>query len=168
MRKLTRVIDVVSYIVSGSFSGWVVVALMFLVLIEVVSRYGFRQALILSDEFGAYAVVIISYMGLAYTQKVRGHIRIEFIVSNLRPKLRNWLRVITLCMSFIFFVLLTKQALHLVVFSVEKGFKSGSWINTPLVYPQSFILIGGALICLQLIAEITYAVRAARGHGGAT
>jgi TRAP-type C4-dicarboxylate transport system permease small subunit len=37
--------------------------------------------------------------------------------------------------------------------------RSGSWMRTPLVYPQSLLLIGSVLLFFQLVAEIIKAVR---------
>jgi TRAP-type mannitol/chloroaromatic compound transport system permease small subunit len=36
--------------------------------------------------------------------------------------------------------------------------RSGSWLRTPLVYPQTILLIGAILLFLQLLVEIIKAI----------
>ena len=36
--------------------------------------------------------------------------------------------------------------------------RSGSWLRTPLVYPQTILLIGAVLLFLQLLVEIIKAI----------
>jgi TRAP-type mannitol/chloroaromatic compound transport system permease small subunit len=38
--------------------------------------------------------------------------------------------------------------------------RSGSWLRTPLAYPQTILLIGAVLLFLQLVAEIIKATMA--------
>ena len=49
-------------------------AIIALTMAEVVSRYVLRNPLILSDEFGGYALVAISFLGLAYCAQAEAHI----------------------------------------------------------------------------------------------
>ena len=37
--------------------------------------------------------------------------------------------------------------------------RSGSWMRTPLVYPQSLLLIGSVLLALQFVSEILKALK---------
>ncbi|MDP2931115.1 MAG: TRAP transporter small permease subunit, partial [Chloroflexota bacterium] len=80
MGKLNRILDALSYW-TGYIAGGVILAIMSLTMIEVVTRYVLHRPLILSDEFGGYSLVIIAFLGFAYTWKERGHIRITFAVS---------------------------------------------------------------------------------------
>jgi hypothetical protein len=42
--------------------------------------------------------------------------------------------------------------------------RSGSWLRTPLAYPQTILLIGAIMIFLQLVAEIIKATLAKDGN----
>lgn len=162
MNKIIRIIERTSDIASGHFTGWLIVIMMALVMVEVVSRYIFNQALGVGDEFSAYMLVAISFMGLAYVARRQSHIRITVVVSKLRPNLRNWLRLVTLVIALIFFSLLTKASYDFIAYSISHGMRSGSWLRTPLVGPQIFMFIGAALICLQIFVELIYAIRTLR------
>ncbi|MDP2931426.1 MAG: TRAP transporter small permease [Chloroflexota bacterium] len=168
MSRLIRIIETISDVASGHFTGWVVVVMMLLVMVEVVTRYVLQQALAISDEYSAYMLVAISFMGLAYVSRQKSQIRIEVVTSKLRPKVKKWLRLVTLAIGVAFFIILTRASYDLVMYSISHGARSGSWLRTPLVGPQLFMFIGGILICLQIIVEFIYAVRALKAPGEAT
>lgn len=159
MKRFTRICEIVSDFASGHFSGWLIVLAMVMVVVEVVSRYGMHQALGVADELSAYMLVVISLVGLAYVSRVRGHIRITFIFNSLRLKVRQWLRVVTLILSLIFYIILGMACHNLVMWSFLHNAKSSSPLQVPLVIPQVFMLVGVALICMQLVVDIASAIR---------
>jgi len=142
--------------------------MMALVMAEVVSRYVFNQAFGVGDEFSAYMLVAISFMGLAYVTRKQAHIRIMVVVGRLPTRARKWLRLITVGLALIFFPLLTKACYDFIAYSISHDMRSGSWLRTPLVGPQIFMFIGAALVCLQFVVELIYAVRALRVDEEAT
>jgi TRAP-type mannitol/chloroaromatic compound transport system permease small subunit len=36
--------------------------------------------------------------------------------------------------------------------------RSGSWLRTPLIYPQTILLVGAVLLFLQLLVEVIKAI----------
>ena len=94
MSKVIRFIESLSDLVSGHFTGWVIVLMMMLVVIEAISRYLFDHAFGVSDEFSAYAVVVISFVGLAYVSKKRAHIRVTVVFNRVPIKIQRWLELI--------------------------------------------------------------------------
>ena len=79
-----------------------------LIIIEVFMRYVLRQPPMVADEFSAYMLVAMSYLGAAYTFRERGHVRITALVNRLPIGVSSWLRVVTLAIAFIFSVALMK------------------------------------------------------------
>lgn len=162
MERFGRILDAVRNIASRDIPGWLCFILVFLILIEVISRYVFGSPLMIGDEMGAYIVVAISFMGLAYTWKERGHVRIEFVVTRLPAKVREWLRLITLIMIAALDVVLVKASYDLIKYSALSGTRSGTWLRTPQQWPQMVLIIGTSLLLLQMIIELVKAVKAVR------
>jgi len=52
--------------------------MMMLVVVDVFMRYVMRQPLMVSDEFSAYMLVALSYLGFAYTWREKGHCASRF------------------------------------------------------------------------------------------
>jgi TRAP-type C4-dicarboxylate transport system permease small subunit len=167
VKKLTPVIERISDI-SAHFSGWLVVIMMGLVLIEVVSRYVVHQPLRVADEFSAYMYVVIVFIGAAYTWKEKGHVSIEVLTSRLPVKAARWLRVITLIGAIVFIPVLIKASYDVVAYSLKFGMRSATWLRVPQGPIQVFLAIGLILLFLQLIVELVRAIQALRASQGET
>ena len=59
---------------------------MVMLLVEVLTRYILRSPLSIAEEMGGYLLVSITFMGLAYTWKEKGHVRVTLIFSRLPEK----------------------------------------------------------------------------------
>lgn len=143
----------------GYIAGWLVVLLMVLVLVEVFSRYVLNRPLMVSDEFGSYMLVAISYLAAAYAWKEKGHIRITALVSRLPPRVSSWLRLITLLLALVVAIGLSQSAYSYLQTSFRLGMASGSWLNFPLQGPHMTLMIGFVLLSLILMVEITRAIK---------
>ena len=158
MKKIGRIIEGASY-TSGYIAGWVVLGIMGLTMVEVVSRYVLHRPLILCDEFGGYSLVAISFLGLAYCWKQRGHIRITFVISRMPAWVSNWLRVATLTVALVYVSLASKVSYDFIADSFRRNMKSPSWLMTPLRWPEMAIPIGFTLLALILMVQIAIAIR---------
>ncbi len=157
MKKFGRIIESISNI-GGYFSGWLVLLMVVLILYEVFMRYVVHQSPMLADEFSAYMLVSISYLGAAYTFREKGHVRITALVSRLPTRLSNWLRVTTLIIGLVFSIVLTKSSYDLMAFSFKLRMASSTWLTFPLQVPQMTLAIGFTILSLLLIVEIAKAI----------
>jgi TRAP-type C4-dicarboxylate transport system permease small subunit len=160
MHSLVQFIEKTTQLISGIIQGWFILLMMVLVLVDVTSRYVLNDPLSIAEEFGGYLLVTVTTMGLAYAWKERGHVRVEFLIAALPKPLRKIVRLITLLLAFVFTGFMTLAAWELVETSFMFGTRSGSWLRTPVAYPQIVIIVGSAWMFLQLIAEIIKALSA--------
>ena len=154
LHGIVKIIEKVTDVLSGHLQAGIIFFLMAMLLVEVLTRYILRSPLSIADEMGGYLLVSITFMGLAYTWKERGHVRVSLLVSRLSDKFANLLRFITLILATVFTIPLIKACYDLISDSLLFESRSGSWLRTPLAYPQTILLIGAILLFLQLIAEI--------------
>jgi len=160
LKKVVQVIEAVTNVLSGHLQAWLIFGLMVMLLIEVLTRYLLKSPLSLAEELGGYMLVAITFMGLAYTWKERGHVRVELLISRFPEKVRQQIRFITLIAATIFTIPLIKACYDLLLDSKLFAARSGGWLRTPLIYPQTILLIGSVLLFLQLLAEIIKATMA--------
>ena len=154
MRKLICIIEKIVDVLSGELPAWTIFVLMVMVLCEVVARYMLNAPLSIADEYGGYMLVMITFVGLGYTWKERGHVSVEFVTNNLPPRIKIWVRLVTLILATVFCWPLLASSYDLIQSSLLFNSKSESWLRTPLVYPQSMLLVGSVLLFLQLVVEI--------------
>ena len=157
-QRVVRLIERVSVLLGGHFMGWLLMVLMFMILVEVLTRYILQSPLSIAEEYGGYMLVAITFLGLGYTWKERGHVRVEWVINALSLKVQSWLRLITLIMATAFALIMIKASYDLVSYSYLFGTRSGSWLRTPLIWPQIVLIIGAVLLFIQLIAELIRAV----------
>jgi TRAP-type C4-dicarboxylate transport system permease small subunit len=155
---LTRFIEKLTY-GAGCLGGLVLLGITGLTMVEVVSRYAFRDPLILSDEFGGYALVAITFLGLAYCAQERGHIRITFLVERLRPLTAGRIRVVTAALGLLFVAVAAWVSWQFLGDSFARNMRSNSLLMVPLKWPQMAMPIGFTLFALILLGQLLTAVR---------
>ncbi len=148
---------------AGYAAGWVVILIILLTMVEVVTRYVFRQPLILCDEFGGYSLFAICFLGLSYCAREHGHIRITFLVERMPSKAGNWVRVGTLSLAVFYAGIASKVSWDFWVASFQRNMRSNSWLMTPLKWPQMVLPIGFSLLTLVLVLQLIDTVRKVRG-----
>ncbi|MBI4186857.1 MAG: TRAP transporter small permease [Chloroflexi bacterium] len=166
MKGATHTLGHIVSMVSGHISAWLVLIMMVMVVVEVITRYLLRSPLMIADEFGGYMLVAVAIIGLAYTWKEKGHIRIDVLTTRLPARARSWLRLVTLVAATAFVPLLIKASFDLWYFSHSRGLKSNTVLLTPLEWPRLVLLVGSILLFLVLIVDLVQAITILRTPGG--
>ena len=161
MEKVWWIIDRISY-ASGYLAGWVLISIVALTMAEVVTRYILNHPLILCDEFGGYSLFAITFLGLAYCGKEKGHIRITFLVERLPTRVASKLRLVTLSLALLYIGAASKISWDFLIDSFRRNICSNSWLMTPLKWPQMVLPIGFTLFFLVLLMEIARTIKAVR------
>ena len=72
--------------ISALGSATIVLILMVLVTADVTGRYLFSKPVPMTYEVGAFMLVFVVFLGMAYTQRMGAHIRVEFVTLRLPAK----------------------------------------------------------------------------------
>ncbi len=160
MRRVGHFIEnVIIDKISGKLAAYLVFLTLVLVLSEVFARYFFNRPLQLADEFGGYLLVAITMVGLAYTLREKGHVRVEMVVDRVSAKIRKWIRVVSLSLATLFTPIFIFASYELVAFSHKLGVKSSTWVRMLQEIPQSILIFGAILLLLQLIVMLIKAIK---------
>ena len=138
----------------GMAGAAVLLFVVLLVTYDVIARFFFHRPTPFASQMAAYAVVLISFLGMAYAFSEKAHIRIESITERLPKRIERPLRLITLVLGFVFVSALTWGGFLLVERSLRLGFKSSDMVRVPTFIPQLAIPIGFALLGLRIMVEI--------------
>jgi TRAP-type C4-dicarboxylate transport system permease small subunit len=161
MKQLGYIIEKIADL-GGYFSGWLVPLMMMLVVVDVFMRYVLHQPLMVADEFSAYMLVALSYLGLAYTWRQKGHVRIEIFVNRLSSRVYSWIRLLGLIFTLIFLIEMDRAAYKMITYALKINLRSSTWLTFPLFWPQLTVFIGFVLLTLLLIADIARAIAKVR------
>lgn len=138
----------------GYVAGAVAVLLTVLVAASVIARRLLNAPLLITEEVSGYMVVAIVFLGLAYTMKAEGHIRADIILSHVPVRVRAVLEILATVIALGFAGLLLAGSWRLTAEFYTQGSLSFRYLQTPLWIPGSLLVIGAALLSLQLVAQL--------------
>jgi len=153
MNKLVSAIDRISTI-AGVVAGMLIVAMVLLIVLEIVLRTVFATSTLIAHEYAGYFLACLVFLGLAYTLRTEGHIRIGIIVSRLSARRQAYLNVTGAVIALAFSIYLSMHLWNLFHDSLTLGRLSFHPSETPLAIPQFFLLTGSVLLALQFTAYI--------------
>jgi len=163
VHRLLRAIDRFSYW-SGKAFAWLIVALTFVVSIEVFKRYILNAPTAWIFDLNNFLYGTLFMMTGAYTLAAAGHVRADFVYIYLRPRAQA---ALDLALYFLFFI---PGILGLIYAGYD--YAALSWRigehstvtaeGPPIYYFKSVIPIAGALVMLQGLAEIVRCVECLR------
>ncbi len=153
--RLLRIVDSISY-ASGKIFAWLIVALTFVVSIEVFKRYILNAPTAWIYDFNSMLYGTLFMMCGAYTLAAAGHVRADFVYIYMKPRGQA---ALDLALYLLFFI---PGILGLIY--AGAGFAADSWrigehstvtAEGPPVYQfKAVIPLAGALVMLQGLAEI--------------
>ena len=162
-RTVIHAIDQVSYW-SGKTFAWLIVALTFVVSVEVFKRYILNAPTAWIFDFNNMLYGTLFMMCGAYTLAQGGHVRADFVYTYLRPRVQA---ALDLALYFLFFIPgilgLIYAGYDYAALSWRIGEHSTVTAEGPPVYHfKSVIPIAGALVMLQGVAEIVRCIECLR------
>jgi TRAP-type mannitol/chloroaromatic compound transport system permease small subunit len=162
-RRLIRAIDQVSYW-SGKAFAWLIVALTFVVSIEVFKRYILNAPTAWIFDFNNMLYGTLFMMCGAYTLAAAGHVRADFVYIYLRPRQQAALDLALYLLFFIPGILgLIYAGYDYAALSWRIGEHSTVTAEGPPVYHfKTVIPVAGVLVILQGLAEIVRCIECLR------
>ena len=123
-----------------------------LILVEIFLWNIFTKTTLIADEYSAYGLAAIIFLGAGYCLKERGHIRITLVLGFLPEKLSRTITFAATGVTTAFMGYLWWYLFKMVGATVRYNSTSGTLTNTPLWIPQTLMLIGAACFLIQLLA----------------
>lgn len=162
MKRIINLIDALS-----GFGGWTAGTFMAVALAvsvaEIVVRGGFDATLYVADEYTGYLMAMLTFMGLAYTLRERGHIRMMFLPHIIRGRAHVLYNMVCYVVGFLFCAGLTWFTWEFFWDSVVSESQSMQVSETYLAIPQFFLPVGSLLMTLQFAAEFLKGLAILRG-----
>lgn len=137
----------------GHFFMWTSIILIFVIILQVVLRYGFGHGLVILEELQWHLYAIGIMFGASYAVTLDSHIRVDIIHARLSEKWRKrWdlFGIVFLLLPFI--IIIFHQSLDFVYEAWRVSERSDAPMGLPFrwaikaVIPLSFALLGVATI----------------------
>jgi TRAP-type C4-dicarboxylate transport system permease small subunit len=148
-----RVIDGVSTI-CGWLAATLIVASIFVTCHMIFVRFVLRQSTIWQTEVVIYMMIAVTTIGLAYVQRLRGHVNVDLIPSMLPNGARRVLAYVVLVLTIGLMAVLTWYAFESWHEAFSRNWKSSTVWGARLWIPMLALPVGFGLYTLQLIADL--------------
>ena len=154
MRTIVRLIDSISEY-TGKVICWACVVLVGVLTYEVIMRYAFSAPTIWSYELSRMLGATIVILGVAYTHRHHGHVRVDVFYTHFPPKWRTIIDIVfALLLFFPLFITLTYAAASEMWYS----WASGEVLTGTVWYPpagpiRTVMFLGLFLLALQGVAQ---------------
>lgn len=142
----------------GMLAALAVIAILVIVCTETVLRQ-FQASLLVTDEIAGYLNAAAIFLGLAWTLREGGFIRVELLYDRAVGRFKQALRWLIVLTATVFTALTLWVCTRQVIYAFDNDTRAVSVIETPEWIPQSAMVLGLAVLLLQLLAWIVDRVR---------
>jgi len=124
---------------------------MFAVCTEVVARYflGHPQDWVL--EVTEYILLYITFLGAAWLLKLGGHVRMDALLGQLKPRTQAPVNAITSILGFIACLVLTRYSVEATWHYFQTGYCMITVLEVPAFLIVGIIPIGSLLLAIQFL-----------------
>lgn len=164
MKKFVRIVEQLNDVV-GRIMGWLMLALVLLVTIDVIARYVFNFGMVIvqESEWWLFSMIFLSCAG--YTFLYEEHVRVDIIYSRLNKK---WKNIVDLTCSFLFLFPMCVLLVWTSLWFIRDSWIVGEVSPDPGGYCcyyvlKSFIPFGFLLLSLQGIVTVYKIIQELRG-----
>lgn len=144
---------------TGWIAGSLAVIMMLALIREVVGRYFFNQPTDWAVDLNSYLLVIMVYLGAAYTTSIDGHVRADFLYGRFRGRPKAALDVCIDVASIFYVSILLWEGGLLAWESFLFDEVSTGGVRWPLAPFQAMVPLGAALVIFLLLVRIARNVR---------
>lgn len=138
---------------SAFASSLIVVILMGLVTADVTGRYVFNKPVPMTYEVGSFMLVFIVFLGMAYTQRMGAHIRVEFLTLRMPPKVRASFNLLAYTLGICLYGAIFYQGFKWSYDAFQIGEYVAGLVDIPK-WPSMFAVpFGALLLSLQFFAD---------------
>ena len=138
---------------AGWMSAAMIVAAVVITCQMIFVRFVLNGSTIWQTEAIIYLVVSATLIGLAYVQRLRGHVNVDLLPLLLSPGLRRGLAMVTLVISALMIAMMLWYGYEHWHLAYSRGWKSDTVWGVRLWIPYLSVPVGFGLLLLQLIAD---------------
>jgi len=133
-------------------SSFLIIALTILIIIEIVARSFFNVSTMIADEYSGYFYLASIFLGLGYTFKEDGHIRINILTSKLPKKVNKYIDIFAGSITLALIIFILYFSIKMLIESYKYDMVSETVSETPIYLTQLAIPIGLFMFSIAVLA----------------
>ena len=120
------------------------------ILLEILLRAFWSTSTFVMDEFVGYEVAAMTFLGLGAALDDKVLLRVNILLLPLRGRVRAFAEIMNALVTLAVFAFVAYFLIVHLMRSYSRGTTSISVLEVPLWIPQSFVVIGILVFCVQL------------------
>src|SRR5699024_9923368 len=128
------------------------------ITLEIIFRSLFDYSLLITDELSGYILLLITYIGVAYTLKTGSQVRVNILYDRYEDKRSTWIDVVICSITIWFRLNLLISNWNYDIDSFNRNEMSNGLMRAPLFIPKGIIVIGLGMLILQSVVGLGKAV----------
>lgn len=152
MSVFIRTIDWICRL-GGYLAAICILLMTLLILVETFIRMAAGSSIFIAEEYSAYLMANFVMLGLAFTLREGGHIKVSLLLSKLGLKAKGSFRLAACLLGIMVFSFLTYELFQLAYENCQYGQQSMNITKTLIFIPQIGLVTGSLLMVLQFLAE---------------
>lgn len=149
------------YLCAGYAAAGCLVIIFLLMMVMAVGRQ-FGLNIPSGDDFAAWAMAAMAFLGMAHTFKRGEMIRVGLLLERLSGRTRQFFEALALTVAFGYLGYFTWHVFEYVRFSRQMNDMSNGVLAIPLWIPQLAFLAGLALLTVAVLDELIHVLRGNR------
>jgi len=148
-RGINRIITI-----AANLSALLIAGIMLLTAAEVVLRYFFNAPIKGSYEISEMVFVGAIFLGVAYTQMCRQHVRVDLLLIHLSSKTNIILESCMLLITLALYAVFAWEGVKTLFVSISSGEYRWGLIPIPLWPARLMVPLGLSLLCLRFLEDL--------------
>lgn len=155
MRKICRAvvngIDWLNHLI-GELGKWILIAMVFSLMFEVVARYFFKSPTIWVTDVCEQCMILLGSVGGAYSYLYDQFVRVDLFYEKLSLKNRALMDIITFSVFALFMYMVVMTNFVALQSAISMKAFSPTVLRIPYSWGRTAVLIGSVLLALQGIS----------------
>lgn len=131
-----------------------IIFMMFAISYAAIARYLWEQPVPWVVEVSSYLMLYITFLGTAWLLRQNGHVEVDLVLSNLRPRTAAGFRMVTSIAGGLVSLVLAWQGSMVTIDYFQRDVTVMGVLNTPQWMLVGVIPLGGFLLFVVFIARI--------------
>jgi C4-dicarboxylate transporter DctQ subunit len=156
-----RLLLIASYS-TGLVSGFAVLIMAALISAQVISRQVFHRVFIDTVQLGELAVVVMTFLGLAWVYRLGRHVSVRLLVQRLHWRTRLWVEIVSLSIALVGLLVVMYQAWSFAYSSLLLGERLRGLMRIDAFPFHVLMPLGFGLMSLEVVRTIVLDFQALR------
>jgi len=141
-----RTLDFLTYL-----AGVLLVLIVLFIGTEVMSRLLLNRSQIWVMEFSEHFLLYITFLATAWVLRREGHVRMEFLLTRLKPRAQALLNTVTFTVSAMLCLVIAWYGAEITWDMFQRGVPRATMLETPMAPLLAIIVVGHFLLFVQFL-----------------